>query len=114
MWAVGPIVDTSTGEILAEAGTQIGDAITSIQASSLDSVEVIAEVSDLLLLNTIAEDGCDSHDEALMKIYARLRPGNPAQLEKAKTLFENFTTSTGTAWAQWAFPPESQVQSGCK
>jgi DNA-directed RNA polymerase subunit beta len=88
MWAVGPIVDTSTGEILAEAGTQIGDAITSIQASSLDSVEVIAEVSDLLLLNTIAEDGCDSHDEALMKIYARLRPGNPAQLEKAKTLFE--------------------------
>ncbi len=88
MWAVGPIVDTSTGEILVEAGAQIGDAITSIQASELDSVEVIAEAADPLVLNTIAEDGCESHEEALLKIYSRLRPGNPAQLEKAKTLFE--------------------------
>jgi DNA-directed RNA polymerase subunit beta len=88
MWAVGPIVDTSTGEILVEAGAQIGDAITSVQASSLESVEVITEAADPLLLNTISEDGCDSHDEALMKIYARLRPGNPAQLDKAKTLFD--------------------------
>ncbi|HOL31067.1 MAG TPA: DNA-directed RNA polymerase subunit beta [Anaerohalosphaeraceae bacterium] len=87
MWAVGPIVDTSTGEILVDAGTQIGDAIASIQASQLDSVEVIANVADSLILNTLAEDGAESHEEALMKIYQRLRPGNPAQLEKAQTLF---------------------------
>ncbi|MBN1817656.1 MAG: hypothetical protein JW828_09855, partial [Sedimentisphaerales bacterium] len=87
MWAAGPIVDTSTGEILVEAGTQLGDALTAIQGSSLDSVEVVRKAADPLVLNTIAEDDCDSHEEALLKIYARLRPGNPAQLEKAKSLF---------------------------
>ncbi len=88
MWAVGPIVDTETGEILVEAGAQLGDAVGRIQASGLDSVEVISEVGDALILNTIADDGCEGHEEALMKIYARLRPGNPANLEKAKLLFE--------------------------
>jgi DNA-directed RNA polymerase subunit beta len=88
MWAVGPIVDTETGEILVEAGAQLGDAVTAIQASSLDSVEVIREAADPLILNTIAEDGCSSHEEALLKLYGKLRPGNPAQLEKAKALFE--------------------------
>ncbi len=28
-----------------------------------------------------------SHEEALLRIYQRLRPGNPPQLEKARTLF---------------------------
>ncbi len=88
MWSVGQIVDTETGEILVEAGAQIGDAITAIQASSLDSVEVVANATDPLILNTISEDGCESHDEALTKIYSRLRPGNPANLEKAKQLFD--------------------------
>jgi DNA-directed RNA polymerase subunit beta len=88
MWAVGPIVDTETGEILVEAGTQLGDAVGKIQASGLDSVEVITEVGDSLILNTISEDACEGHEEALMKIYARLRPGNPANLEKAKLLFD--------------------------
>ncbi|NLW82903.1 MAG: DNA-directed RNA polymerase subunit beta [Phycisphaerae bacterium] len=88
MWSVGPIVDTETGEILVEAGTQIGDAMTAIQASSLDAVEVIANAVDPLVLNTLAEDGTTTHDEALTKIYGRLRPGNPANIEKARQLFE--------------------------
>ncbi len=29
-----------------------------------------------------------SHEEALLRIYQRLRPGNPPQLEKARTLFQ--------------------------
>jgi DNA-directed RNA polymerase subunit beta len=88
MWAGGQIVDTETGEILVEAGAQIGDGITAIQASSLDSVEVIAHAPDTLILNTLAEDGTESHADALAKIYSRLRPGNPANLEKAKQLFD--------------------------
>jgi DNA-directed RNA polymerase subunit beta len=88
MWSVGPVVDTETGEILVEAGAQLGDAVASIQASELDTVEVVANVTDALLLNTLAEDPCESHEEALIKIYTRLRPGNPAQLEKARVLFQ--------------------------
>ena len=87
MWSVGPIVDTETGEILVEAGAQIGDAIGQIQASSLDAVEVITDMTDPLILNTLSEDGCESHEDALLKIYMRLRPGNPAQVDKAQTLF---------------------------
>ena len=40
-----------------------------------------------LILNSLAEDTTASHEEALLRIYQRLRPGNPPQLEKAKTLF---------------------------
>ncbi len=54
---------------------------------SLDSLEVITKVSDSLVLNTLAEDDCESHDDAVLKLYIKLRPGNPAKLEKAKQLF---------------------------
>ena len=46
------------------------------------------------MLNTLAEDTVvkakdhDEHEVALLRIYARLRPGNPPQLDKAETLFE--------------------------
>ena len=39
---------------------------------------------DPLLLQTLAEDDSRSHEEALLKIYTRLRPGNPPQIEKAR------------------------------
>jgi hypothetical protein len=32
----------------------------------------------------MAEDNTSSHEEALLRIYQRLRPGNPPQLEKAE------------------------------
>ncbi len=40
-----------------------------------------------LILNSLAEDATGSHEEALLRIYQRLRPGNPPQLEKARALF---------------------------
>ena len=86
-YSVGPIIDTETGEELVKPGAQIGEALNKIQASSLKSVAVVTKVSDPLILNTLAEDTAESHEAALMKIYARLRPGNPPQLDKAKTLF---------------------------
>ena len=39
------------------------------------------------MLNALADDNTASHEEALLRIYQRLRPGNPPQLEKAKALF---------------------------
>ncbi|HAL45026.1 MAG TPA: DNA-directed RNA polymerase subunit beta, partial [Phycisphaerales bacterium] len=87
MWAVGPIVDTESGEIIVEGGTQIGDRIGQIERSSIKKIEVIAKAVDPLVLNTLAEDDCESHEEALLKLYARLRPGNPPNVDKAKTLF---------------------------
>ncbi len=87
MWTVGPVVDTESGEILVEAGGQIGDAVDTIQNSEIDKVEVISNMTDPLILNTLASDDCENHEDALLKIYMRLRPGNPSQVEKAKDLF---------------------------
>jgi len=87
MWAVGPIVDTETGEILVEAGAQISDKVSVIQQSDIKKVEVITDVRDAIVLNTLAEDDCESHEAALLKFYVRLRPGNPPNQEKAATFF---------------------------
>jgi DNA-directed RNA polymerase subunit beta len=105
MWAVTPIADPLTGEVIVKAGAQIGDRVSLIQAafakgegeqgkgkkhkqSQIETeVEVIDEVRDTIILNTIAEDDCQSHEQAILKFYLRLRPGNPPSGEKAKSFF---------------------------
>ncbi len=57
------------------------------RAQGKSELEAVERVSDPLILNTLAEDAADSHDEALLRLYLRLRPGNPSKLDKAKTLF---------------------------
>jgi DNA-directed RNA polymerase subunit beta len=88
MWTVGPVVDPDTGEELVGAGRQIGDALNKIRESAIKQVDVIGKMADAIILNTLAEDGSQTHEEALQKIYARLRPGNPVQLDKARKLFQ--------------------------
>ncbi|HQY89807.1 MAG TPA: hypothetical protein PK402_14230, partial [Tepidisphaeraceae bacterium] len=87
-YSVAPIIDSESGEELVKAGAQFGAHVEKIQASELKSIACVTKVSDPLILNTIAEDQAGSHEEALMRIYARLRPGNPPQLDKAKALFQ--------------------------
>jgi len=87
MWAVAPIVDTTTGEILVDAGRQIGEKVAVIQQSDIKKVEVIEEVRDTIVMNTLAQDDCPGHDQALLKFYMRLRPGNPPNQEKAQAFF---------------------------
>lgn len=88
MYVVEPFVDPDTGEEILPAGGQIGEALTKIVSSSAKKLEVIEKVADPLILNTLMEDASDSHENALLRIYMRLRPGNPPQLDKAKTLFK--------------------------
>ena len=87
MYLVEAFVDTESGEELVPAGGQVGEALTKIVSSSVKKVEVVEKVPDPLLLNTLSEDASESHENALLRIYMRLRPGNPPQVEKAKTLF---------------------------
>ncbi len=89
--AVGDIVVLKTGEVLVPSGMPIPEtAALEVAASDLAEVEVIdADVQqlDMLIINSLHEDPTKSHEEALLKIYSRLRPGNPVQLEKARELF---------------------------
>jgi len=88
MYAATDVVDGETGEVLIQAGQQFGETVSKIRESSVKQVEVIDKVSDPIILNTLAEDTARSYEDALLKIYARLRPGNPPHVEKGKKLFE--------------------------
>ena len=88
MWVVRDIVDTESGEIIVNAGAQIGDKVSIIQQSEIKKIEVVEGSCDALVFNTLAEDDCKSHEQALLKFYVRLRPGNPANQEKAKQFFD--------------------------
>ncbi|MEZ6061977.1 MAG: DNA-directed RNA polymerase subunit beta [Planctomycetaceae bacterium] len=77
-----------SGEILCDAGAQLTqDLAELLLTSGLKSVELVKEVNDPLILKTLAEDATASHEEALLRIYQRLRPGNPPNFDKARDLF---------------------------
>ncbi|MHC4507363.1 MAG: DNA-directed RNA polymerase subunit beta [Planctomycetota bacterium] len=106
MWAVEPVADTDSGEIIVKAGAQLSDKVSLVQEALAPSaakggkkkktsknakesvtLEVIENVRDTIILNTLAEDDCPSHEQALLKFYVRLRPGNPPNEEKARLFF---------------------------
>jgi len=84
------IVNPETGEILLDAGRQFSDStIKAITDLKIKKVEVIKKIEDPLILNSLESDFTKSHEDALLKIYTRFRPGNPQQIEKAKQLFHD-------------------------
>ena len=87
MYLVEGFVDPDSGEELVPAGGQVGEALTKITTSSVKKLEVVDRTADPIILNTLAEDPSESHENALLRIYMRLRPGNPPQIDKARTLF---------------------------
>jgi DNA-directed RNA polymerase subunit beta len=86
--AVGDVIDPQTGEVYLESGEVFSkEHVDRIYASLLKEVTVLPRVKDPLILASLNEDPTATHEEALLKIYQRLRPGNPPQLEKAMELF---------------------------
>lgn len=86
--AASCVADAETGEIIVDAGIEITEGIIKqIVESGSESVEIISKIEDRLILNTLETDFTSSHEDALLKIYARFRPGNPQHLEKAEQLF---------------------------
>ncbi|MBV9123931.1 MAG: DNA-directed RNA polymerase subunit beta [Planctomycetes bacterium] len=83
------VIDPETGEVYAETGeTLTREQVDKVFASTLKEIQVLAAVKDPLILASLKEDPTSTHEEALLKIYQRLRPGNPPQLEKARELFK--------------------------
>ena len=85
---VYPMTSDRAGEVIVEAGSKISkDAAETICTVAVKTCEVMASPRSQLILNALADDNTSSHEEALLRIYQRLRPGNPPALEKARTLF---------------------------
>jgi DNA-directed RNA polymerase subunit beta len=87
--ACGDVVDPNTGEVLIDSGTTISKASAQVlaDAGNLGKILVLKESRDPLILQSLQEDPTTDHESALLRIYQRLRPGNPPQLEKARELF---------------------------
>ncbi|MEM7233177.1 MAG: DNA-directed RNA polymerase subunit beta, partial [Planctomycetota bacterium] len=89
------IIDAETGDILLETGEVFTETfLTSYFSEEMEAkrggkstFKVLPELFDPLILKTLKEDPSKDHEEALIRIYQRLRPGNPPQVQKAKELF---------------------------
>jgi DNA-directed RNA polymerase subunit beta len=81
------------GEVIAEAGTPINqEIIDELSDNSIKEFEVlyIDKVnSDSSLRDVLISDKAKTKEEALMEIYKKLRPGEPATVETAQSLFDN-------------------------
>ncbi|MCA9113146.1 MAG: DNA-directed RNA polymerase subunit beta, partial [Planctomycetaceae bacterium] len=83
-----PVGHQQSGEILCDAGAQLSEPLVEqLLQSGIKSVQLVKDVRDAVILKTLAEDSTSSHEEALLRIYQRLRPGNPPNLDKASDLF---------------------------
>ncbi|MFH0937739.1 MAG: DNA-directed RNA polymerase subunit beta [Planctomycetota bacterium] len=82
------IVDPKSGEVVVAALTKLTEEIIdTIRGLKVKEVEVVTKVQDELILNTLREDDVENRTEAMLRIYQRMRPGNPPQKEKAIELF---------------------------
>src|SRR3954463_588619 len=85
----GDVVDPTTGEVLIDSGATISKTLAQVlaDAPNLGTIQVLKDARDQLILQSLQEDPTTDHESALLRIYQRLRPGNPPQLEKARELF---------------------------
>ena len=83
-----PVVNKSTGELLAEANTELTkDLLSRFRKSKIKQVKVIffdGLAVGPYLRNTLLLDKVATREEALLDIYKRMRPSEPSVLEAAE------------------------------
>ncbi|MDR0454110.1 MAG: DNA-directed RNA polymerase subunit beta [Deferribacteraceae bacterium] len=81
------------GEVLIEANTEVTEEkIDLLNVSKIKSFEVLLmekNSADSVIRDILAMDKIKNEEEALIEIYKRIRPGEPATEEAARTLFQN-------------------------
>src|SRR6266852_5416620 len=91
-WVASDVVDTTTGEVLLEANSELtADKLSKI----LDAAGVVElnlffpERDDVgtVISQTLKRDSVKTPQEALIEIYRKLRPGDPPTLDTATALF---------------------------
>jgi DNA-directed RNA polymerase subunit beta len=92
-FAAADVVDPSTGEVLLEANDELSERVIAMaQEMNVDRISVFFPEKDevgSVLSQTLKKDTIQKHEEALIEIYRRLRPGDPPTLDSSRTLFEN-------------------------
>ena len=91
-WAASDIVDTTTGEVLLEANSEItADKVAKILESGVVEMSLFFPERDdvgTVISQTLRRDSVTTPSEALIEIYRKLRPGDPPTLDTATALFQ--------------------------
>jgi DNA-directed RNA polymerase subunit beta len=92
-YAATDVIDASTGEVILEANEPLEPRVISMaQERNVDRLEIFfPEKDDVgpIISQTLKKDPIHTHEEALIEIYRRLRPGDPPTLDSSRSLFEN-------------------------
>jgi DNA-directed RNA polymerase subunit beta len=84
------VVDKGTGEIILEAGEEITPAaVDALHLAKIGTLKITVDrqgQDNDVLRNTLRKDTSRCEEEALLKIYNLLRPGDPPTLETARNL----------------------------
>jgi DNA-directed RNA polymerase subunit beta len=92
-YAAADVVDPSTGEVILEANEPLEPRVISMaQEKNVDRIDVFFPERDevgSIIGQTLKKDPIHTHEEALIEIYRRLRPGDPPTLDSSRSLFEN-------------------------
>ncbi len=87
------IVDPESGEVILEANEELTPRVIAMaQEKNVEYIDIFFPEKDEVgpvLSTTLKKDPIRSHEEALIEIYRRLRPGDPPTLESSRSLFEN-------------------------
>ncbi|HPO15345.1 MAG TPA: DNA-directed RNA polymerase subunit beta [Candidatus Hydrogenedentes bacterium] len=91
-WLASDVVDPETGEILADAATELtATAINRIMRSHVPEIKVLnAEeiAKDATVVMTLSHDRTMTQEDAYREMYARIRPGDPATDNTCRTFFQ--------------------------
>ncbi|HEX7192086.1 MAG TPA: DNA-directed RNA polymerase subunit beta, partial [Thermoanaerobaculia bacterium] len=92
-FAAADVVDPATGEVILEANEELTPRVISMaQEKNVDRIDVFFPERDevgSIISQTLKKDPIHTHEEALIEIYRRLRPGDPPTLDSSRSLFEN-------------------------
>lgn len=93
------VIDRETGEVVYSVGEPLTESVVErLVDLGYKSVKMIGVEKNQrevwVILNTLKKDPTKSREEALVKIYSMLRPGEPPTLEMAEALLENFFFNT--------------------
>ena len=90
-WTAGDIVDTTTGEVMLEANSELtADKVSKILDSGVVEMSLFFPERDdvgTVISQTLKRDAIKTPQEALIEIYRKLRPGDPPTLDTATALF---------------------------
>jgi len=92
-WVASDVVDTTTGEVLLEANSELtADKLSKIlDASGVVELSLFFPERDdvgTVISATLKRDSIKTPQEALIEIYRKLRPGDPPTLDTATALFQ--------------------------